>query len=115
MVDYDSAGFDMLKLFFVAMLLLHNHHRGNTETDRYGFLFYARCRAACKQGLVALAPYIEILELAITCVIGHLPTIIHTIPLVPALITILKILKNMLCTTYRNETLYLDGIGLVPQ
>jgi hypothetical protein len=108
MVDYDSAGFDMLPCCCFTITT-------ETETDRYGFLFYARCRAACKQGLVALAPHIEILELAIPCVVGHLPTIIHTIPLVPALITILKILKNMLCTTYRNETLYLDGVGLVPQ
>jgi hypothetical protein len=30
------------------------------------FLFYARCQAACKQELVALAPHIEILKLTIS-------------------------------------------------
>jgi hypothetical protein len=39
----------------------------------------------------ALAPHIEILKLTIPCVVGHLPVIIHAIPSVLALITILKL------------------------
>jgi hypothetical protein len=47
--------------------------------SRYGLLFYATSLVTCKQGLVALAPHIEILKLSIPCVVGHLPGIIHTI------------------------------------
>jgi hypothetical protein len=54
-------------------------------------LYFARCQATCKQGLVALAPHIEILKLTIPCVVGHLPGIIHTITLVLALLTVIKI------------------------
>jgi hypothetical protein len=43
------------------------------------------------QGLVALASHVEILKLTIPCIVGHLPGIIHTIPLVLALMTVLKI------------------------
>jgi hypothetical protein len=45
------------------------------------FLLYARSLATCKQGLVALAPHIEMLKLSVPCVVGHLLGIIHTIPL----------------------------------
>jgi hypothetical protein len=48
-----------------------------TGDNQIRLLFYARSLANCKQGLVSLAPHIEILKLTSPCVVGNLPGILH--------------------------------------
>jgi hypothetical protein len=47
--------------------------------------------ATCNQGLVALAPHIETLKLAIPSVVGHLPDLLHILASDLPIITGLKI------------------------
>jgi hypothetical protein len=53
-------------------------------------ILYARSLTSCKQGLFALAPHIEIQNLQIPCIVGHLPGILHPIPSDLPIITVLK-------------------------
>jgi hypothetical protein len=60
---------DWFECFFCRHLAASPPSQRWHETTRYGLLFHARRLATCKQGLVALAPHIEILNLSIPCVV----------------------------------------------